>query len=157
MKIKYSSDLLENIVKKSVSIMEVLRYLNLKPSGGNHSHIKNRIKTLGIDTSHFLGSRANSGKNHKGPRVAINDLLSYNRKGRRENAKRLRNALISCGVEYKCFDCGISNTYNNKPITLEIHHIDEDFLNNNKENLKFLCPNCHSQQKLIIDESNKEL
>jgi len=32
-----------------------------------------------------------------------------------------------------------------KPITLELEHIDGDNRNNEKNNLKLLCPNCHSQ------------
>ena len=46
--------------------------------------------------------------------------------------------------DYKCFECGIS-TWNNKTITLQLDHIDGDNNNNKLENLRFLCPNCHSQ------------
>lgn len=46
--------------------------------------------------------------------------------------------------EYKCLDCGISD-YNNKPINLELDHIDGDPYNNNINNLRCICPNCHSQ------------
>jgi hypothetical protein len=35
--------------------------------------------------------------------------------------------------------------YNNKPLTLEIDHIDGKCFNNTLENMRFLCPNCHSQ------------
>ena len=45
---------------------------------------------------------------------------------------------------YKCEKCGISN-WQNKPITLEIHHIDGNHNNNDINNLQLLCPNCHSQ------------
>lgn len=147
---KYTKELLEEIVIRNVSIYGVLKELNLKLSGGNHSHIKTRIKQYGISTEHFLGSRTNCGANHKGgpAKLKTKDILVYNRKGRRENIDRLRKALIDTGIKHECFDCGISNLYNKKPITLEIHHIDEDFLNNRIENLKFLCPNCHSQQGL---------
>lgn len=31
------------------------------------------------------------------------------------------------------------------PLTLEVDHIDGDFLNNILTNLRFLCPNCHRQ------------
>lgn len=46
--------------------------------------------------------------------------------------------------EWKCDCCGISE-WMGKPISLEIHHIDGDTLNNNLDNLQILCPNCHSQ------------
>jgi len=45
---------------------------------------------------------------------------------------------------YKCVECGI-DSYNGKPITLELEHKDGDSDNNKLENLCFLCPNCHSQ------------
>ena len=151
---KYTKEVLEEIVKRNISVYGVLKELNLKLSGGNHSHIKRRIKDCGIDTSHFFGRASNRGDAHKGGHAKLNtsDILVYNRKGRRESIHRLRDAFLNTGIEHKCFECGINNIYNNKPITLEIHHIDEDFLNNRKENLKFLCPNCHSQQGLNKNE-----
>jgi hypothetical protein len=45
---------------------------------------------------------------------------------------------------YKCSCCGISE-WNNKPIVLEIDHIDGNSENNTPENLRYICPNCHSQ------------
>lgn len=45
---------------------------------------------------------------------------------------------------YKCLDCGISE-WRGKPITLHIDHIDGDRTNNKGSNLRFACPNCHSQ------------
>jgi len=44
----------------------------------------------------------------------------------------------------KCNHCGIDK-WNNKPITLELEHIDGNHSNNNRENLEAICPNCHSQ------------
>ena len=46
--------------------------------------------------------------------------------------------------EWKCEKCGIYE-WMGSPITLEIHHIDGNRLNNNLDNLQILCPNCHSQ------------
>jgi hypothetical protein len=46
---------------------------------------------------------------------------------------------------YTCEECSIGNEYNGKPLTLELDHIDGNSNNNNIENLRILCPNCHSQ------------
>lgn len=42
-----------------------------------------------------------------------------------------------------CESCGLSE-WLNKPIILELEHCDGNNRNNAKENLKLLCPNCHS-------------
>lgn len=46
--------------------------------------------------------------------------------------------------EYKCNKCGISNWFGEE-ICLEVDHIDGNKFNNELTNLRFLCPNCHSQ------------
>jgi 5-methylcytosine-specific restriction endonuclease McrA len=47
-------------------------------------------------------------------------------------------------TEYKCAECGISE-WNNRPLTLQVDHIDGDRVNNEMDNLRYLCPNCHTQ------------
>ena len=46
--------------------------------------------------------------------------------------------------EYKCSVCDISD-YNGKPLSLQLDHKDGDNKNHLLENLRWLCPNCHSQ------------
>jgi len=46
-------------------------------------------------------------------------------------------------LEYKCLHCGITK-WNGVEITLELDHINGNNRDNRLENLRFLCPNCHS-------------
>jgi|APGre2960657404_1045060.scaffolds.fasta_scaffold240080_1 5-methylcytosine-specific restriction endonuclease McrA len=55
----------------------------------------------------------------------------------------LRNVL-SCVRGYKCEICGISD-HNSLPITLQVDHVNGLANNNKLDNLRLLCPNCHSQ------------
>lgn len=59
---------------------------------------------------------------------------------------RLKKRLVEESYkEDKCEECGLENTWNGNPLTLELDHIDGDRTNNSLDNLKILCPNCHTQ------------
>ena len=45
---------------------------------------------------------------------------------------------------YKCECCGIAE-WQNKPLVLELDHINGNFNDNSLDNVRLLCPNCHSQ------------
>lgn len=145
MKRKYSKALLEPIVKRSKSTSDVMRALGLALSGGTNSHLKRLFKKFEIDISHFTGSVHNKGKPDK-KRIPFQEVLVFDRhKGRRENTYRLRRALLESGVSENCNECGLGPEYNNKSLVLEIDHRDGNGLNNLPHNVRFLCPNCHSQ------------
>jgi 5-methylcytosine-specific restriction endonuclease McrA len=58
---------------------------------------------------------------------------------------KLKNRLIKEKIlENICSECGL-NEWNNKPINLELDHINGVRTNHKLENLRLLCPNCHSQ------------
>lgn len=60
-------------------------------------------------------------------------------------SQSLKRILINKNIlKYECYECNLKE-WNNKPISLELDHIDGDNWNNKLENLRFLCPNCHSQ------------
>ena len=57
-------------------------------------------------------------------------------------------------LEYKCSGCGITE-WNNNPISLDLDHINGIHSDHRKENLRFMCPNCHSQTPTYKSKNKK--
>jgi len=139
---KYTKELLEPLVADSTSVSGVLRLLGLRQNGGTHTHVSRVIKKFGIDTSHFRPYVPKRVPNKRRPEQILRRLPPISN---REKPTVLRRALLESGRPHRCEACGNEGLWLDLPLTLEIDHIDGDFLNNESDNLRFLCPNCHRQ------------
>lgn len=138
---KYTRELLQEAADNSISVAGVLRHLGLKMAGGTYTHIKAMIEKLEVDTTHFLG-QAHSRGAVSCRRLSPEEIF---RKKSKVAASVLRRALLESGRMLECEWCGLKDSWNEKPIVLEIDHVDGDTYHNDQTNLRFLCPNCHSQ------------
>lgn len=131
---------LEHAVKESNSVSKALKLLNKNISSGNYRTFYKYIKLWNIDTSHFIG-RSRKGIILKECKP-LSEILT---KDSWYNRTFLKKRLIKGGIlKYECSFCKISN-WQGKKISLQLDHINGINNDNNLENLRLLCPNCHSQ------------
>ncbi len=145
---KYTVEILKPIFEKSLSYAEVLRRLGLKQTGGSQSNIKRLAHKYQINTAHFLGQARNQGATHRGgpeKKSADEVLVLRDALDQPVKAHVLRRAMIESGIAYECALCGLKDVWNNQTLLLTVDHINGHRYDNCKENVRFLCPNCHSQ------------
>ena len=64
-----------------------------------------------------------------------------------KNNTSIKKALVKLGFKKECSICALGEIWEDKPLTLQLDHKDGDNSNNEISNLRFLCPNCHTQTK----------
>lgn len=146
---KYDKEWLQELCSSSYSYAEVLIKAGRKIGGGAQQTLKKKIAEYGIDVSHFTGQRWYDapGKecNLKGQdreKYSLNEVFV---KDSPVTQKVLRGYVERHNIlEYKCQQCGCDGHWQDGIIALEIDHIDGDNTNNEKTNLRYLCPNCHA-------------
>jgi hypothetical protein len=156
-KLKYQKDNLTEIVKISKSISDVINKLGLRCAGGNFKTIKNYIDNYGIDITHFESDELKIDKLKKlskENKIDLNLILVENSTYNRSSLKkRLIDEKI---LEYKCEKCLNSGEWLGEKITLQLDHKNGIFNDNRIENLRFLCPNCHSQTDTFAGKKMKK-
>lgn len=152
MKRNYSDEEIINAVKSSTSIAQVLEKIGKKLTGGNYTHIKGLIRNLGISTDHFAGQAHLKGKSHSWNKVIpLEQLLVKNSS---YPATRLKDRLVKAGLlKYECSKCGITDWCGEK-LVLHLDHINGDHFDCRIENLRILCPNCHSLTPTYSNNKN---
>lgn len=115
----------------------------------------NTFKKKAIRLGVYKPNQKGEGIIHKfnGGGIPLKDILEGKHPSYQTN--KLRKRLIKEGIKKEeCEECHIVD-WNNKRVAFELEHIDGDRTNHKLENLKILCPNCHSQTETYRGKNTK--
>jgi hypothetical protein len=140
----WPADRFSQAVADNISIGGVLKQLGCGVSGTNYLRVHNMVRDLQLDTSHWLGAAYLRGKHHSWtPAIPLSEILVE--RSTYTDRMRLKRRLVAAGlVPYACADCGISE-WRGHILILQLDHVNGVGDDNRIENLRLLCPNCHSQ------------
>lgn len=130
-------ELLQQLVNTSESLSEILRKQGKAKSGAALKVLKNTLEAYNIDYGNldFTYTQRKI--------CSLNEKLQ---KGTNPTLQKLKQQLINEGLkEDKCEICGQLPEWNGQPLVLQLDHINGDHYDNRIENLRIVCPNCHTQ------------
>ena len=139
-----SDEEFQQMIARNHSWCACAREVGLSPNGSNAKiQLKKRVAELGLDTSHFNQTQdaRQASIKYTLEEIMIEDS-TY------QNATKLKERIIRENlVPYECAICGNNGEWNGQKLVLQLDHINGRHFDHRKENLQFLCPNCHSQTK----------
>lgn len=134
---KYSDEEFLEIYHDTSNISQLCEKLGYSKAAGHSRHkVKRRILKFNLPIKKQTSTISNSEKDPS--KILTEDSKWANKKVRKII---LDNDLL----DYSCNDCGIGGNWNGKSLTLQIDHINGNNTDHRLENLRFLCPNCHTQ------------
>jgi len=134
---------LRKAAKQARSIREIIKALGLRPAGGNYDQITKYLKAYHIDTSHLKGRGWSRGmKGLFKPSTPLERILV--KRSDYQSYKLKKRLFLSGKKKQTCEECGWAERSKDGRVPLELDHINGDARDNRLENLRILCPNCHS-------------
>ncbi len=141
----WSETQLKTAVKNSRSLRNTIKLLGLRPTGGNYDQVKKYIKEYNLSTQHFTGMLWSKGiKIGFRPKIKLENILVKN--STYQSFKLKKRLFLVKLKQPKCEECGWAKKSVDGRLPLELDHINGDRHDNRLENLRILCPNCHSLQ-----------
>lgn len=141
-----SKDEFADIVKNSNTLTEICQKIKYSTRGGvAFKTINKRIEIDGLDNTHLIaGAKAKMGGSSYKRKRPLEDILIEH--SDYDSTSALKKRLINESIlTNQCYNCGLEPKWDNKVLVMALDHINGRPFDHRIENLRLLCPNCHSQ------------
>lgn len=129
----------DSLIVKAIDMHSSMRAAAMSISM-NYQTFRKHVKRLGL----WKTNQSGRGVKKSYPGIPLNEILA----GLHPSYKRhnLKRRLFAAGLKKnECEECGQGSTWENKPLTIQLEHVNGVKDDHSWTNLKMLCPNCHSQ------------
>lgn len=152
---KFSKNELQELIDSSNSIKEIFEKVGLTAKGtGTYVTFYKRVESLGLDISDIKRRARNSqNKKIKKDKTPLSEILVENSAYSRGSLKK--RLLLENILQNVCSICGQLPEWNGKPLTLQLDHINGISNDNRIENLRIVCPHCHSQLETSFNKNKR--
>jgi Zn finger protein HypA/HybF involved in hydrogenase expression len=148
----WTKESIENAIKSATSKSDILRNLNIKINSGNFQTLDKYCSRYNIDISlKKFDHKAHSKIHGFQKKLSNEEIFCLNSKT--DDTKTIKKRAIEEGfLKNQCYECGLPPIWNGKKLKLQLDHINGNRKDNQIENLRILCPNCHSQTETFCSK-----
>lgn len=148
-----------NLLKKCNSVKEILEGMNYCYHVHSYKRLKNNMNDNGLGKEYEDFKEKSKKRKRKEFALYVKNKKKIGKECLVENSRTSRQVVKRVVLqhdllEYKCFNCNVKNKWNGKELVLQLDHINGINNDNRIENLRFLCPNCHSQTETYSGKNN---